>query len=76
MQPITNGDQKTCPARSFVVSISQPNRIIEVFTTKMVSRAATSLMPVIIAMSTIINDEERLYSTHRNLLRCARSSLW
>ena len=72
--PNTNGVQLTCAPGREVVSINQPNRIIEALTPNRAMSAAMSVIPVMPAMSTIISDAERLYSTHRNRLRCAASS--
>ena len=72
MQPNTNGVQSRVRPGRFVVSISQPNRIIDAFTPKSASSAAMSVMPVMPAISTIISDADSEYSTQRNRFRPAR----
>ncbi len=63
MQPSQNGSMPP-PGLSYF-SCSSPNRIIETLTPKSATSAAMSLMPVIIAMSTIITDELSEYSIQR-----------
>jgi len=74
MDPNPNGVQFAVGPGDEVVSISHPNRIMDTFTPNSATSAAMSVMPVIPAMSTIINDADRLYSTQRNRFRRAASS--
>ena len=64
MQPKTNGSHPGRPG-AFVVLLQQAERIIDAFTPKSATSAATSAMPVIRAISTIISDELNEYSIHR-----------
>jgi hypothetical protein len=72
--PNANGVHETGSPGVFVVSISHPNRIIEALIPKSASRAATSVIPVIPAMMTIMSDADSAYSVHRNRLRHCSSS--
>ena len=62
-QPIQNG-QSDPPGRSYF-SWTAPKKIIAALAAKMAMRAAMSLMPVSIAMSTIITDDDSEYSAQR-----------
>ena len=59
-----------------MVSIKQPNRIIEAFTPNSATSAATAEMPLIPAINTIINDADMAYSTHRNRFCSSNNSRW
>ncbi len=63
MQPKINGSMP--PPGCSYFSCSQPNRIIDALTPKMAMRAATSEMPTICAIKTIMIDDDREYSTQR-----------
>ena len=63
MQPNQKGVSP--PPGCTYFSWSQPKRIIETLTPKIAMIAATSKMPTICAMSTIMMDELREYSTQR-----------
>ena len=63
MQPNQKGSSP--PPGSTYFSCSQPKRIIETLTPKIATMAATSKMPTICAMSTIMMDELSEYSTQR-----------
>ena len=62
-QPIQNGHREP-PGPSYF-SWTAPKKIIAALAAKIAIRAAMSLIPVIIAMSTIITDDDREYSAHR-----------
>ncbi len=63
-EPNQNGSQLGLPGCSYF-SWSAPKRIMAALTPKMASSAAMSLMPVIMAISTIMSDELKKYSIQR-----------
>ncbi len=74
MHPNQKGVQSASGPGLLCVSMSQPKRIIEAFTPAIASSAAASVMPVIIAITTIISEAESEYSTQRKRFRRACSS--
>src|SRR6056297_1752897 len=74
MQPNQNGPHHTFSPGGLTTSITQPNRIMAALAAAITISAAMSVIPVIVAMITIISVAENEYSTQRNRFRPCSSS--